>query len=263
MTPSAAASGRVTARGQVMPRGTSSRSGVLGRASLPALALAASLCAALTCAARPQAGGGGARMKQSACVVAGLKFPCPEGFAKSVEASGEEWAFMRHGEYELAVFVAAPAASSDAGGFEDELPALVARKLYADDGARPYRWKHMKAPAKLSRSEAGSVAKQGFNGRWRVFVEFHRLTLGGRVVYVGHVYGSRGRGNQREAERLFELGAEAGSVVSECAAQDVVGALTGEKVDPRGTLCELMVRPGRGPRALPKVRVRPVRPPGR
>ena len=202
-------------------------------------------------------------MKQSACSVAGLKFPCPEGFAQSREASGEEWAFMRHGEYELAVFVAVPAASNDAGGFEDELPALVARKLYADDGARPYRWKRMEAPAKLSRSEAGSGARQGFNGLWRVFVEFHRLTLGGRVVYVGHVYSPGGRGKQRDAERLFEMGAEAGSVVSECAVQDVVGALTGEKVDPRGTPCEMMVRPGRDPRALPKVKVRPVRPPGR
>jgi hypothetical protein len=234
----------------MMPRGMSLRSEVLRRTSLPALALAASLCAALTCAARPQAGGGEAGAKESACGVAGLTFACPEGFAQSDEASGEEWAFMRQREYELAVFVAAPAASNDAGAFEDELPALVARKLYADDGARPYRWKRMKAPAKLSRSEAGSVEKQGFNGLWRVFVEFHRLTLGGRVVYVGHVYSPGGRGNQRDAERLFEMGAEAGS-------------LTGEKVDPRGTLCEMMVRPGQDPRKPPKVKAEPVRPPGR
>ena len=247
-----------------MPRGKSLRSEVLRRACLPALALAASLYAAVTCAAGPQAGGGEARMKQSACSVAGLKFPCPEGFAQSREVSGEEWAFMRHVEYELAVFVAAPAASGDAAAaFEDELPALAARKLYADDGARPYRWKLMEPPAKLSRAEAGSAARQGFNGRWRVFVEFHRLTLGERVVYVGHVYSPGGRDNQRDAGRLFEMGAEAGSVVSECAVQDVVGALTGEKVDPRGTLCAMMVRPGREPRALPRVKVKPVRPPGR
>lgn len=64
------------------------------------------------------------------------------------------------------------------------------------------------------------------------------------------------------------FGDEAGSVVTECAVQDLVGALTGEAVDPADTPCAVVVRPGRDrgrrPGASPKLpRAKVVRPPGR
>jgi hypothetical protein len=206
--------------------------------------------------------------------VAGRTFDCPEGFAPVAEVSGDDFVFMRHREYDYAVFVAAPPAHTpaepfDARRFEAELPADVAGPLFLGD-KRPFRWKRMGPPRRLSRSETGSGAAQGFDGERRVFVEFHRLSLAGRDLYVGHVFGSGPGGDASEQRRLFELGAEAGSVVSECGVQDTVGALTGEKVDPRGTACASMVRPGQDPRKLPGLKVRPapprgrvVRPPGR
>lgn len=72
--------------------------------------------------------------------------------------------------------------------------------------------------------------------------------------------GGESRALGRACAPPFALGGEAGSVVSECAVQDVVGALTGEKVDPSGTACAVMVRPGQDPRKRPGVKAKPVAP---
>lgn len=222
-------------------------------AGLFALVLNASLCAAQT----------QAETKPSVCRAAGRTFACPEDFAPVARLSGEEFAFMRHREYDFAVFVATPPAAPPAEpfgakSFEDELPAAAARLLLED--RRPLKWKRMGPPPKLSRREVASAAAQAFDGARRVFVEYHRLSLAGRDLYVGHVFAPGGPGGEAEAARLFALGGEAGSVVSECAVQDVVGALTGEKVDPAGTLCAMMVRPGQEPRKRPGGKVKPAAP---
>jgi hypothetical protein len=227
------------------------------RAGLFALVLAAALCAART-QGETQAG---------VCRAAGRTLACPEGFAPAADISDEHFAYMRHGRHDQAVFVASPAAPSDAKAFEEGLAAEVASRLFPP-GTRGYRWKRMEAPPKLSRHETGAGAAQAFDGARRVFVEYHRLSLSGRDLYVGHAFAPGGPGGAAEAARLFALGGEAGSVVTECAVQDLVGALTGEEVDPADTLCAVMVRPGRDPRRQPGTDPKPpcgkvVRPPGR
>jgi hypothetical protein len=179
-----------------------------------------------------------ARPKQS-CNVGGIPFACPQGFKPVQLGAGRPLALFFDQEYGLGLFVAVAEPGSEAPTFVAELTREALAAFFPKESPG-YVLKPVARPGRISKHEVGGSLAKGFNGSVAVILNYHRLRVRGKDIFVGYA-SEIGKG--QEARDFFEGSGYAESMPGCNASVEVAHSLTGERINRRDPPCELRVLP--------------------
>jgi len=155
-----------------------------------------------------------------------VRFSCPNGYNVQQEHTSNGIGFMRHGEYDLGLFVTVLGKSVNAD-YIKELSMAVSSYLFPN-GKTKYSWKRIDGYHKVSKYEINGGGVQGFNGQRRVCVQYRQLKVQGTEIIVGYVFEL---GGGELARLLFERNLAGDSMPGWYAQAHIIASITGEKYE--------------------------------
>ena len=160
--------------------------------------------------------------------VAGVKFSVPNSFNLE-RLTNSRVAFMRHKQYDLALFVAVPQNQVDDAYFTNLSNTLVAQ-LFPKE--KTFRWKLLPSTSdrKISKFQTVSGNTKGFNERKFFQTDYIAVKVKDREILVGYITQLGQYDNS--AKYLFDLkGAGGMSMPGWYAQAHILASVTGEKYE--------------------------------
>jgi len=157
--------------------------------------------------------------------IAGVKFSCPEGFElKPVEKSYQA-AYLRSREGDLALFLAIPPAKAG-DEYVPRLGTFLASYLFPEEWAI-FAWKTLGNCDKVSRFETSAGWLQGYNGSQRVALLYRSLSVEGKQVMAGCLFGLD---RETTAATRFQQGVAGQSPAGQRALSQLIASITHEEL---------------------------------
>jgi len=158
--------------------------------------------------------------------VAGIKFSVPNSFNLERRAD-PRIAFMRHKEYDLALFVAVPERVVDDNYLTSLSDSLVSQLSPSD---KNFRWKVLLSEPdhKVSKFQTASGNTKGFNGERFFQIDYITVKVNDHEILVGYI--TRLGQHSNNSKFLFDLeGAGGMSMPGWYAQAHILASITGEK----------------------------------
>ena len=172
--------------------------------------------------------------KLSTCQVNGVTFPCPKGLVSIPSNLSENTLFLYNKKEKFGVFVVVPNTPFDEQQIISKTVELVASQ-WSNTGSQPFAWKPIKYFKPVSEFETSGGSLKGFNQKIMIQVDYHRLAIKQKSIFVGYV-SETAKGN--EARDAFSGDAFA---LPSSACEDsvkIIYSLTGEKENEVDPPCE-------------------------
>lgn len=160
--------------------------------------------------------------------VAGVKFSVPNGFNLE-KSSDSRVAFMRHKQYDLALFVAVPEAQVD-DKYLTSLSNTLVLQLFPKE--KDFQWKMLpsESESNVSRFQTADGNTKGFNGKKFFQTDYITVKVKDREILVGYITQLGQYGNN--AKYLFDLTGVGGMSMPGWYAQaHILASVTGEKYE--------------------------------
>jgi hypothetical protein len=155
--------------------------------------------------------------------IAGITFSCPKGFDRRPTEESYQVAYLRCREGDLALFLAVPPANAR-DEYVKRLGTFLVSYLFPEEWAI-FAWKDLGQCAKVSRFETNGGWLQGFNGSQRVGLLYRSLSINGKQITVGYLFGLD---REAAAESAFQQGLPGQSIPGRDALSHLIASITHE-----------------------------------
>jgi hypothetical protein len=155
--------------------------------------------------------------------ISGVKFSCPKGFSRMPTDETYRVAYLTYQQGNLALFVA-PSPAKDGDAYVRRLGTFLVSYLFPEEWAI-FAWKDLGPCDKVSKFETSEGWLQGFNGSQRDALLYRSISIEGKQITVGYIFGLD---NGTAAQSAFEQGVAAQSTVGQEALSHLIASITHE-----------------------------------